>query len=364
MFACVLACALACNDSSKAGDDAAVVVGTDVAQTGGDKPASLPTFAELELYSSASPFNQKIAATAKVDANSDAYVAKFAQAAPLLLNLRQYSATVFVADADTPRYNLPVHCGAAWEIGVNTLLNVPIPTWAEPSADDPQESPPVGCGEASGQDNNMVILDLVNRCEYNMWQVRIEDGRWVASWANAIGMDSNGVFPAGMSGRGSGFAFLGGFIWPDEVTAAGQIEHALTFAYPYTRAGGPVPPATDSDGEVEADDALPEGAHLRLNPSLELDTLALSLVELKIARALQVYGMYLVDNGGESGIGLYAVDPRSTASDPYKGLFGDEIYPLLENIPLDQFQVLELPSQVSDWRDRLALADTGCNAFE
>ena len=338
-------------------------LGSGITSVCAEKPASLPDFSDLKLYSSDSPFNQPIEADAEVDPKSKRYIKTFKKAAPLLINLKQYSSPVYIAGSSTPRYDVELPCGEYWEIGVNRLLDVPIPDWAEPGNDSDGVIPPLGCGEDSDQDNNMIVLDLDTRCEYDFWQMRLEDGQWVASWGNAISMDSDGVYPAGLSTRGSGFAFLGGLIWPDELKK-GEINHAMVFAYPYTKAGGPVAPATDSDGTVKSKTALPEGARLRLDPSLDLDALDLTTAEKTIARALQVYGMYLVDNGGESGIGIYAVDPRSVQNNPYEGLLPDEDYPELSGIPLDKFQVLKLSKQDKKWRKKLGLVNTGCNNFE
>lgn len=334
-----------------------------VASVRAEKPVSLPDFSDLKLYSNDSPFNQPIAEDAEIDPKSKRYIKTFKKAAPLLINLKQYTAPVYIAGSSTPRYDVELPCGLYWEIGVTRLLDVPIPDWAEPGNDSDGVIPPVGCGEDSDQDNNMVVLDLDTRCEYDFWQMRQENGKWVASWGNAISMDSDGVYPFGVSTRGSGFAFLGGFIWPDELKK-GEISHALVFAYPYTKAGGPVAPATDSDGTVKSKTALPEGARLRLDPSLDLDALGLTPAEKAIAKALQVYGMYLVDNGGESGIGIYAVDPRSVLNNPYEGILPDEDYPELSGIPLNKFQVLKLPKQDRQWRKKLNIVNTGCNNFE
>lgn len=328
-----------------------------------EKPASLPDFSDLRLYSIDSPFNQPIEVDAEIDPKSKRYIKTFKKAAPLLINLKQYSSPVYIAGSSTPRYDVELPCGEFWEIGVTKLLNVPIPDWAEPGNDTDGIITPEGCGEDSDQDNNMIVLDLDTRCEYDFWQMRLVNGKWVASWANAISMDSDGVYPAGVSTRGSGFAFLGGLIWPDELKK-GNIGHALVFAYPYTKRGGPVRPATDSDGTVRSKTALPEGARLRLDPSLNLDALNLIPAEKTIARALQTYGMYLVDNGGESGIGIYAVDPRSVQNNPYEGLLPDEDYPELSGIPLNKFQVLKLPKQDRKWRKKLGIVNTGCNNFE
>jgi hypothetical protein len=334
-----------------------------IASVHAEKPALLPDFSDLKLYSNDSPFYQPIEADAEIDPKSARYIETLKKAAPLLLNLKQYSSPVYIAGSSTARYDVELPCGEFWEIGVTKLLNVPIPDWAEPGKDTDGSITPEACGEDSDQDNNMAVLDLDTRCEYDFWQMRLVNGKWAASWANAISMDSDGVYPAGLSTRGSGFAFLGGLIWPDELKK-GEINHALVFAYPYTKRGGPVKPATDSDGTVKSGTALPEGARLRLNPSLDLDSLNLTPAEKTIAKSLQEYGMYLVDNGGESGIGIYAVDPRSALNNPYEGLLPDEDYPELSGIPLDKFQVLKLPKQDKKWRKKLSIVNTGCNNFE
>src|SRR3989338_2191484 len=117
----------------------------------------------------------------------------------------------------------------------------------------------------------MVILDLENRCEYDFWQARKVNGVWEASWGSGISLDGSGIQANGMSSRGSGFSSLAGLIWPDELKNG--ISHALIFAYPYTKSGGPVYPAPDSDGEDTNAFALPEGARVRLDPNFDISKL-------------------------------------------------------------------------------------------
>lgn len=331
-----------------------------------EKPTSLPS---IRLYSDSSPLNQKIRTNAEIDPSSQQYVNAIVQTAQnLLIQVKQYSSPVYFADANTPRYEVLLPCGTEWELGVTKLKNVPIPDFAEPANDvDGADNPvPQGeCGEDSDQDNNMVIIDLTTRCEYDFWQVRKENSRWVASWGNSISIDGTGVYEKGLSARGSGFAFLAGVIWPHELQQ-GEIPHALLFALPdqLVRAGGPVPPATESDGESTDPNALPEGARMRLDPSLDLNSLNLTPAERTIAKAMQEYGMFLTDRGGDWGVSLYAVDPRSVQGNPYEGLLPDEDYPIFENIPLDRLQVLKLPPQDPNFQQNLGLPGGGCADFE
>src|SRR3712207_8502377 len=47
-------------------------------------------------------------------------------------------------------------------------------------------------------------------------------------------IEGSGVDPSGSSARASGFGLLAGLVFPEELRR-GRIEHALVFAYPYTR---------------------------------------------------------------------------------------------------------------------------------
>jgi len=125
----------------------------------------------------------------------------------------------------------------------------------------------------------------------------------------------HGRFADGLAGRGAGTPYFAGLVRPWEI-AQGHIDHALAFAY---HAPSPefVYPASKSDGGsfggLESVD-LPEGTRLRLNPDLttdDLETLGLSPEAIVVAKALQKYGMYTIDNSGSSKI--YLEDRRTAA---------------------------------------------------
>ena len=322
----------------------------------------------VSLYSKDNPFSQKIGSNPEIDPNSDAMVEGIVSQAAIgfVITQKQWTVPVFYADESTPRYDVTLKCGKEWEMGVTKLKNVPIPDWAEPSDDDHEGGiNPDGCG---GSDNGpdegdfaMAVIDTSTRCEYDFWQAKKTKGKWAASWANSISIDSDGIFEKGISCRGSGFALLNGIIWPDELKA-GRIDHALAFAYDLTRAGGHVSPATDSDGTSKGSDTMPEGARVQLDPTLDLDSLGLTDYEKTIAKALQEYGMILVDDGG--GMAFYVVHPISAKNNPYEGILPDKDYVSLENIPVDKFRVLKLPEQDSDWQDNLGVVENACADFE
>jgi hypothetical protein len=207
-------------------------------------------------------------------------------------------------------------------------------------------------------DGSMAIIDRDTGCEYDFWQAKKGDTGWSASWGNTIKIGGPGVFPKGLSARGSGFALPAGVIWPSDL-ARGRIDHALIFSYSYPSIAGVVPPATESDGRVTKVGAIPEGARLQLDQSLDLDSLNLTAHEKIIARALQEYGMYLADWGGP-GITLYAVHPASFKGGAYAGLLPDRTYVGLDRIPVARFRVLAMPKPTPDNKLPKELVPTGC----
>ena len=91
--------------------------------------------------------------------------------------------------------------------------------------------------------------------------------------------------------------------------------------------------------------ALPEGAHLRLDPKLDLSALHLPRVTRLIAEAAQRYGLFVRD--GSTVVQLFAEDPRGTgAKDPYSGPGGyfEGEYPnqLLASFPWGHLQLLKM----------------------
>ena len=295
------------------------------------------------LYSDGSPFNQKIAATAALDPRSSRMIRSLVAAGNkqgFLIALKRWTVPIYYADGDTRRYN--VRMTARWA-PARVFKRVPIPAGAAPD--------PAG-------DGHMVIIDRDSGCEFDFWQAkRKKKGRWRASWGNSLRTDGDGVFPKGLSARGSGFALPAGMIWPDELRS-GSIDHALQFSYNYPKKGGPVSPATKSDGRSSRRNAIPEGARLRLDPNLDLDALHLEPYERVIAETLQEYGMFLADIGG--GVELQAVHPMSFEENPYEGLLPDRRYVYLNKIPLARFQVLKIPPQQ---RPEEAIVASGCGAL-
>ncbi|HEU0025290.1 MAG TPA: hypothetical protein VFQ12_11690 [Thermoleophilaceae bacterium] len=302
--------------------------------------ARLPT---KRLYSERSPFNRRIPARPRLDRDSARMIAGLGRSVlegGATLAWRQYTVPLFMASRNTPRRR--VRLTASWRPR-RALAGVPLPRNAAP---DPSE------------DGHLAVIDRSTGCEYDFWRFRRRGRRWQASWGNAISARGSGIYPRGYSARGSGFALMAGVVLPAELER-GRIDHALLLSYPYTRARGPVRPATESDGRTRGRGAIPEGARLQLDPSVDLDALGLSGYERTIARALQVYGAYVGDTAGR-GVTLYAVHPTSTRRNPYGSIIPDEEYPSLDGIPFESMRVLRLGER---HRGRPRIRTDGCARF-
>ena len=103
-------------------------------------------------------------------------------------------------------------------------------------------------------------------------------------------------------------------------------------------------PAQRTDGKSASPLSLPEGAHLRLDPNLDLAALHLPRLTLMIAEAAQRYGIFITD--GSSDREILAQDPTPTGTNPYAGPDGyfEGKYPnqLLASFPWSQLELLKM----------------------
>jgi hypothetical protein len=98
----------------------------------------------------------------------------------------------------------------------------------------------------------------------DLWQASREGNTWVV--ANGSMYNVRLTACRRSTDRAAPGSYLAGLIRPWEV-AAGRIDHAIAFAYPGTAKNRCVWPASKTDGDDQAEFAIPEGARLRLDPS-------------------------------------------------------------------------------------------------
>ncbi len=261
-------------------------------------------------YDPLSPWNTPIPAKPSLMKGSAAFVQAIADnGLPLTSDVDQYTIAVYTTGADTPLRTIKLSGWfSSYDAGDNsrvgygfapTISAVPIPRDASPAA---------------GSDGQMVFWDPRTGVEYGFWRfTKDAAGNYTAQngyrYHTVAGY--HGRFADGKAGRGAGLPYLAGLVRPCEF-AQGRIEHALAFAYK-SPSRSFVYPASKSDGLGVLGVDIPEGARLQLDPALgeaDFDRWGLSREARVVARALQTYGMYVVDTSGSSKL---FVEARQTA---------------------------------------------------
>ena len=300
----------------------------------------------FRFFSPVSFWNAPLAANAPLDPTSAAVVAALnekitaeeqAKTGPWI-NTTEYSVPLYTVPANQP--TTPVQLANKTR---NPALSrawsaVPLPANAQPAA---------------GTDGILTVWQPATNRLWEFWRLVHEAGRWHASWGGAMqhvstnpGVYGPEAWPGAQTWWGvsaSSLSLLGGLISLEDLKL-GQINHALAMAIPGPRAGVYTTPAQRTDGKGTNPQAPPEGAHLRLNPNLNLITLHLPPLTLMIAEAAQRYGIFVTD--GAPIAELYAQDPTPTGTNPYTdpGGYYENKYPsqLLATFPWNQLQLLKM----------------------
>jgi hypothetical protein len=298
------------------------------------------------LFADTSFWNTPVPPDAPLDPSSQAVIGAFsAQIAGERtpghwpwINTTSASVPLYTVSADQPRSRVkldpPSHSpalAAAWNA-------VPIPRDAQPAA---------------GNERVLVIYQPATDRLWEFWRMAHDSGGWHATWGGAMrhvsrnpGVYGPKAWPGAKRGWGdsaSSLELLGGLISIEDL-ADKDINHALAIAIPNVRTGVYASPAQRTDGTSTDPLALPEGAHLRLAPSLDLQALHLPPLTLMIAQAAQRYGLIVRDYS--PNLAFYAQDPTPTGSNPYAGpdgfFEGKSPRELLAGFPWEYLQLLKM----------------------
>ncbi len=301
--------------------------------------------APFRFFSPSSFWNEPLAANAPLDPASASVIGAFdtliateqqAKNGPWI-NTTSYSVPVYTVPAGQPTVSVRLD-GTSNAALSSAWSAVPLPPDAQPAA---------------GTDGDLFVWQPSTDRLWEFWRLVHKAGGWHASWGGATQHASSapGVYgpeawPGAQSWWGvsaSSLSLVGGLISLEDLEL-GQINHALAMAIPNVRAGVYTSPAQRSDGKSADPLSLPEGAHLRLNPNLNLAALHLPRFTLMIAEAAQRYGIFIRDGAG--CVTLYAQDPLPTGTNPYAGPDGyfEGKYPsqLLASFPWRQLQLLKM----------------------
>jgi hypothetical protein len=280
------------------------------------------TLTPFRFFSPTSFWNAELSPTAALDPESVALASAFADevlagidaGAGPWINTTDYSVPIVTVPAGQPPVRVQLTSSfsapalqAAWE-------EVPIPPNAKPS---------------SGTDGTLVVWQPSANKLWEFWRASHTETGWQAAWGGAIqhvssaaGVYGADAWPGAQTWWGSSASSLsiaGGVITLEDL-ARGSIDHALALAAPNIREGFYSSPAMRTDGRSASPLSLPEGAHLRLDPSLNLESLKLAPFTLMIARAAQRYGIFVRDRARV--IHFFAQDPSELATNPYLGKSG------------------------------------------
>jgi hypothetical protein len=300
------------------------------------------------FFSNTSFWNQPLPADARPDPRNDHFVALLASepTGAFGINIEEWTIPVYEADESTPTYDIARHRLSDEEKeGWNTTREtfghgagygraVPIPPSAAPDREE---------------DAHFAVVDWERKRAWDMWGFRRRpDGRFESNTGMTYRLDGEGVFRTedfdivdGESvhfhgpSRAAGVPAIAGLIMHDEV-AAGRIRHKLACAIRYSAFKEFVFPAAWTDGFTRG--GIPEGAVIRLDPGLDLTGFDLLPGERVVARALQEYGMVLVDVA--QGSTLYAEGLWGHPGRSWKGMLRK--YEGIKSLPVDRYRVLEL----------------------
>ena len=305
--------------------------------------APVKAAAPFRFFSSTSFWNEPVPVDAPLDPHStelvgalDAVIAAEEQAknGPWI-NTTSYSVPVYTVSVGQPTVSVQLDhpadaaLSAAWSA-------VPLPADAQPAA---------------GSDAVLVVWQPSTDRLWEFWKLVHEADGWHASWGGAAErvLWLGCLWTGSLAGRRRGGESRHLSVaprWADllEDLQRGEINHALSMSTPDVRAGVYASPAQRDDGKSTDPLSLPEGAHLRLNPNLNLTALHLPRLTLMLAEAAQRYGIFVRD--GAQNVTFQAQDPIPTGANPYAGPDGyfEGKYPrgLLASFPWNRLELLKM----------------------
>lgn len=293
--------------------------------SGPPDPPSPKGDARPRPYAVDSPWNQPIPPGAPIHPLTEALVAQIGP--KLFSDPTQYTVPVYEASDSTAEKDVVVE-GLLTEVvdGGRGVVRHKAKTVRIPV--------PESASGAPGTDGHLVVVHPATGREWGLWRARWTGGGWRATNAYTYDTTWDAAPPRGFGSRGAGLPYLAGLVRRYEVDS-GRIRHAVAFGFPRPSCAATAP-ASKSDGPGHPDTDLPEGARLQLDPALDDEDFAawgLNDSARVVARALQEYGMVVVDVSGRPKVYLEA---EQTAR------WGNALHATsLAGVPMQAFRVLD-----------------------
>jgi hypothetical protein len=321
--------------------------------SGTSAAASPPT--GFRPFAPDSIWNLRLLPTASLSPKSRTYVHWLQQSVAAhgaWLNTTNCGMPEYWASANTPTVSVRLaHPSYEDPALIRAWSAVPMPAGAQPA----------NCG-----DHNFAVLQSQPSGaikEWEFWEAsKSASGVWTAEWGGAMNnvLSDRGIasplewtdpsaptYTARRSTYGwnvtaSGISMLAGVITNQDLES-GRINHALSMAVTSAAAREWMWPAQRTDGYSTDPAALPEGAHLRLSPRVNVRALDAPPIVKMIARAAQQYGIVVRDQTASSDV-FYAQPPDSRRPNLVRDLLdGQSLMSVLAAFPWAKLQVLKAP---------------------
>lgn len=296
-------------------------------------------------FSAESPWNKTISATAQKHPDSDQIITYMKSKASKLTVARSYTIPIWVVDATkiTPVVVKSDKIFDWWDADRNGWSDVGAPIipsmWPEQTNDghicviDPMTNTAWEMSRYSWPSPEPPQCTT-----FNIWNLRL----------SGYGNPDEGYRWGTRGGRASGFPEIAGLLRPEELDT-GEVRHALVFTFSEIRRADDgrkifqYPPACRSDGTAIGAQYPIMGMRFQLDPTAtegEFNSWGLTSEAKIIARALQKYGMFLGDRGGDMKIQvqLLSKDPNQ-----HRDLWEDHapgLYNAIEKIPTARLRVV------------------------
>ena len=169
-------------------------------------------------------------------------------------------------------------------------------------------------GGWGANDGHLVVVNTSTRMYYDFWKLLVDVNGNPTS--TNVGQIVEGSLDKGNGTPGTTAAVitgLAGAILPGELDCATCLNHALQAVVPGGMNSNNVchqAPAEKTDGSVSGG-IFCEGAKLRFDPSINVDSLNVSTAVKAILHALQNYGAVITDQSGGNGIAFYTALPKA-----------------------------------------------------
>jgi hypothetical protein len=157
----------------------------------------------------------------------------------------------------------------------------------------------------TGDDAALTVIDRSTNQVVGLFGAHVSGGTWSVTGLSRYRYRSNGIAGGLPGGRKANFGHRGipasvAAVTRDEIRK-GRIRHRLEIYWHETASrtpGGASAYFPMTGSESGKTGVVPEGAVIRIKPSIDLGKLHLSRAALVIARALQRYGAVVGDNAG------------------------------------------------------------------